>query len=72
MATLIYDHDIILTNISIKGLNLMLNIYSKFVIESQILYNCKKSACIKYVCKEKERELVKIDRGSIKMVKFVN
>ena len=49
----------------------MLNTCNEFAIENKILFNCKKSVCIKYGLKEKESEIAKLGGIKIEMVKSV-
>ena len=48
MGTLSYADDITLISPSLYGLNHMLDISNKFAIDNFIIFNSKKTICIKY------------------------
>ena len=48
MGALGYADDITLTCPSLYGLNSMLNIYNQFAKNNHVIFNSKKTICIKY------------------------
>ena len=49
----------------------MLNTCNEFTIQNKILFNYKKSVCIKYGLKEKKTEIANLGEIKIEMVKSV-
>ena len=72
MGALAYADDVTLSCPGIKGLNIMLNTCNEFATKNKILFNCKKSVCIKYGLKEKESEIAKLGGVKIEMVNSVH